>query len=391
MVPELIGTDTALQDIVAAVTGAEAIGVDTEFVWERTYFPLLGLVQIGVTEKDCFLIDTLAVSDLRPLGAILADPAVVKIIHDAHQDLVILHRATGAYPRSVFDTQRAAGFIGMGSAVSLGNLVRRLCRVSLTKTETRTDWLKRPLSKRQIAYALDDVRYLPAVREKIYARVNERGFTGWLDEEMAAYDVQALYQERDARQQFLRVKGGKNFSALELAVLRELAEWREETARAENVPREHLVPDKALVHFAQVKPSSISRLRPSRDISAGIIQRYGQAIVDAVARGVATPSGQRPSPARACAEDEALNARVDFAMAYVKGVCIERGIDQGLVGSRAEIAEFIGLCRAPDAQNHRLLHGWRKEFIGAKLQKLLSGAHALRMNPASGLPQLSPD
>ncbi len=193
----MIDTREALESLVERALTAECVALDTEFVWERTYYPRLGLVQVGFAEDDSALIDAAAFPDLAPLGRVLAAPSVVKILHDAPQDLTILRRATGAYPKNIFDTRRAAGFVGLSATLSLGDLLRETLGVSLTKTEARTDWLRRPLSANQQTYAHDDVRFMPAARAELLARARQRHREAWLHEELAAYDDPALYKEKD--------------------------------------------------------------------------------------------------------------------------------------------------------------------------------------------------
>ncbi|MYF17390.1 MAG: ribonuclease D, partial [Gemmatimonadetes bacterium] len=163
----LINTPNELETLVNRALDAPCVGIDTEFVWEQTYYPRLGIIQVGLSENDCHLIDAVTLSDLSPLGTLLSDPHTVKILHDAQQDLWILRRITDAIPCNIFDTRCAAGFAGLSSNLSLGNLLRMRLNIQLPKTETRTDWLRRPLSDKQLEYALDGVRFLPAVREHI--------------------------------------------------------------------------------------------------------------------------------------------------------------------------------------------------------------------------------
>ena len=183
----MIDTASGLRSLVDRARKTGVVALDTEFVWERTYYPQLGLVQVGLSDDDCSLVDAAAL-DLTPLGEILEDPAIVKILHDAQQDLSLLRRATGSAARNVFDTQLAAGFVGLSATASLQDLVQALFDVTLPKTATRTDWLRRPLSDEQVDYALDDVRYLPEAREILLDRAERLGRAGWMAEELDAGD-----------------------------------------------------------------------------------------------------------------------------------------------------------------------------------------------------------
>ena len=173
----------SIDELAAVCREAEAaglVGLDTEFVWERTYYPQLGVVQLSIDQDRCYLVDTVVLDAFEPLGALLGNGQVVKILHDAPQDLTIMKRLTGVSPRNIFDTRVAAGFVGYRASLSLQDLTKYLLNLSLEKTETRTDWLKRPLSDKQVKYALDDVRWLPAIREKTLERANRNGRFAWM-------------------------------------------------------------------------------------------------------------------------------------------------------------------------------------------------------------------
>jgi len=180
----MINSMDKLNDLVEKARSTDAVAIDTEFVWTRTYLPQLGLIQLALSDEDCYLIDPLAIDDLSAFGKLLADQRVIKIFHDAPQDLAILHAATGHIPKNIFDTRLAAGFAGLPATFSLGNLIRNLLDISLAKTETRTNWLRRPLDKKQVNYALDDVRYLRAARVILVNRIIGPEIKSWLQEEL---------------------------------------------------------------------------------------------------------------------------------------------------------------------------------------------------------------
>ena len=172
----------------------DCVGLDTEFIWERTYYPKLGLIQLALSDEECFLIDPLAIRDLTPLGRLLNNSAVVKILHDAPQDLMILNRVSGVVPQNVFDTRVAAGFSGLSSTISLADLINILLEIDLPKTETRTNWLNRPLNSSQVDYALDDVRYLRALRVLLLARIIVPEIRKWLGQEMKLLSLPEAYK-----------------------------------------------------------------------------------------------------------------------------------------------------------------------------------------------------
>ena len=184
---EMISAPAALRTLVDRLQEEAVLAFDTEFTWERTYYARLGLVQIAAADGRCVLVDPLAAGDLAPLGELLANARIVKILHDAPQDLMILRRATGVAARNVFDTRLAAGFAGLASTLSLANLLAETVDVHLAKAHTRADWLARPLAPEELDYAADDVRYLPEVAARLRARARTAGVEAWLDEEGYCY------------------------------------------------------------------------------------------------------------------------------------------------------------------------------------------------------------
>ena len=346
------------------------VGVDTELFWERTYYPRLAIVQLAVSEEDCCLIDVPAFSDLSLLGSLLADPKVVKILHDAPQDLSILRRETGAAPRNIFDTRCVAGLAGLSSTISLRDLLAQLMGVELAKTETRTDWFRRPLSEAQLNYAIDDVRFLHAARLALLTRVAERGVEAWLTEELAQLDDSSLYAERDPRQQLLRIKGSGRLTSRELAILRELAAWRELEARSLDRPRARVVPDKLLLDLARARPRTHEALSSVRDIKGGQIKRFGGGILEAVGTGVAVPDEECPPRVPRSRHDEAMERRGVAAIELLEARSADRGIDHALVATRSEVRSLVRDGERADPDRHRVLRGWRREFVGAELLEL---------------------
>ncbi|MFA7183493.1 MAG: hypothetical protein WC082_01295, partial [Victivallales bacterium] len=236
----LITTGHELKKLMSKALREPAVAIDTEFLWEYTFYPRLGLVQLGIRE-ECYLIDPVTIDDLSPLGELLAEKSVCKILHDAQQDLVILKAATGANPRNIFDTRLAYGFCSSSSVLSLSALLEETLGVKLPKTETRSDWLMRPLTDKMYDYACDDVKYLTELMNFIITKAEEQNTAEWLDEEMKKYDSALLYKEIGPQECFRKIKGIDQLKGRKLAVLRELAAWREKTARRKNRPRGHII------------------------------------------------------------------------------------------------------------------------------------------------------
>lgn len=386
----MIDTPAQLRDLVTRARRHERVALDTEFVWERTYYPNLGLVQLGLDRDETFLIDAVRLDDLAPLGDLLADPGVVKVLHDAQQDLTILRRATGAAPKNVFDTRLAGGFVGLTATTSLQGLIGATTGVHLPKGESRSDWLRRPLSDAQLTYARDDVRYLMDAYDELRERIRALGREVWVGEEMAQFDDPALYEEDDPYVRYRHVKGrGKRgFSARDYAVLRELAAWREREARRANRPRGHIVHDDVLVEFARRKPASVEEIGAVQGISDRTLRRYGPDLVAAVERGLAVPKAERPqSPTRRRADDADL-ARFERAQALLRARSLHADLDPVLVSNRAGVERLVFAGPEADPAEHALLRGWRSDFVGEALLDILRGG-AVDVEPAKGLPRLS--
>ncbi len=364
----MIHTAQALAELVERALDCERVALDTEFVWNRTYYPQLGVIQLALASDDCHLIDPVAIADLSPLGALLEHAAVELILHDAQQDLAILRRVTGASPRNVFDTRCAAGLANMSSTTSLADLLEQTLGAVLDKTETLTNWVRRPLSESQLAYAIEDVRYLHEVRDVLRARVEEIGRSTWLVEEMAAYDDPRLYEERDPREQFTRVKGMGRASSRELAILRELAAWREEEAQRRDQPRNRVLTDETLVLLARRKPQSLEELGRLRVLGK---HRYDRCILEQIRRGLAVPNEEcPPRPRRPHLDKEVVERKLAQSMNYLRWQSDAARIDAPFVAARAEVRNLVIDAVAATAEDHRLLRGWRRDFIGEALHSI---------------------
>ena len=371
----LVSSASALAAALAACRAAPCVAVDTEFVWERTYYPRLGLVQLGLPDGQTFLLDAPAL-DLTPLAALLEDAAVTKVLHDAGQDLTILHRATGAVPKNVFDTRLAAGLVGLGGSLSLQKLLLATVGVHLPKTESRTDWLCRPLTDAQTDYARDDVRYLCAAHETLARKLEAAGRTAWMDEEQAHLEQPATYAERSPDDSLARIKGQARLHPKERAVLKELAAWREAYAMEYDLPRGHVVSDEVLVTLAQRKAQEGAAVE-----RFGAPRRHATALAEAVRAGLNAEPLRIPETPR---EDETLGARVDLLLAYVKGRGLAEGVDPSLIANRADVTTLAAKRTSNDGAV--LLDGWRRSFIGDDLLRLLAGDVTIRLDPDSGLP-----
>ena len=369
----MIDTTKALESVVERARTAGSVALDTEFVWEKTYYPCLGLVQMGLPGEECHLLDIPAIRDLSALGRLLADDSVEKILHDAGQDLFILQRATGASPRAIVDTRLAAGFGDLGASTSLLRLVHELLGVELSKDAQRTNWLRRPLSARQITYAENDVRHLHDLRDGLRQRAENFGNAQWLRQELASLDDPALYGERPAREQYLRVKGAARLDGRPLAVLREVTAYREQEARRRDLPRAWLFADATLLALARHQPATMADLEEIKGLGSRAIQHRGKILLDRVAQGIGLTAEDWPPPVTRPGRKAAPH-ELDRASSLLDNHCTRRGIDPALVASRAELRALLGEGPGASAQHHRMLNGWRAELVGRELlQGLTAG------------------
>ncbi len=361
----------ALREQVDAAQAAGQVAIDTEMVWERTFFPALGVVQLGLDRQHCVLVDTVALEgEMGDLGTLLADADTQKILHDATQDLSILKRATGASPKNIFDTRLAAGFAGLASTISLRDLLVELFDIELDKTETRTDWLQRPLAEKQIGYAEDDVRYLVEARDELRRRAEAAGYLSWLEQEMTGLDSPGIYAERDPRVEYRRVKGYGKLRGRELAVLRELTVWREEAARVFDRPRGRIASDKLLLFLAQRQPTKSDELGEVRSFRKKEIDLYGEAILAAVDTGMTLAEADWPSGPPRDRHDRTFEDAVKEAMGFLRERSEAEGIDPALVATRAEVKQLLREGEASEEAedgDNRLARGWRRQLIGEDL------------------------
>lgn len=366
----MISTEQEFNELIDRALHSDSVGIDTEFIWERTYYPVLGLVQVALSDEDCHLIDPLALEDLTPLGRLLGDFSVVKILHDAPQDLIILSRVTGVIPQNIFDTRIAAGFSGLSSTTSLLRLMQELLDIDLPKTETRTNWLKRPLAPSQIDYALDDVRYLRALRILLLTRIIDPQVTSWLDEDLQSLSMPELYDQIDDQTRYLKIKGSSSLDRRGLAILKDLAALREQEARSLNRPRGHVFTDRSLLAIAGKKPTSKKQLSECAVLSSKKLKRYADAIVSAVNGAMALNDSELPQSNRRIRLSTKEKGLYERMMSFLETTCAGRGIDPQLIGNGAELKQLIKNRGQSDSfLPEKFREGWRNSLLNDFFQQ----------------------
>jgi ribonuclease D len=368
----LIADSAELAAFCTRQRGAEFITVDTEFMRERTYWPVLCLVQVG-GPSEAVAIDALAPEiDLAPLLALMNDDATLKVFHAARQDLEIFFHLSGAVPQPLFDTQVAAMVCGFGDSASYETLVRKLAGASLDKASRFTDWSHRPLTKRQIEYALGDVIHLRTVYERLQQWLAKNGRASWFAEEMAALADATLYRTEptEAWRRFrLRGRADSKF----LAVLRALAGWREAAAQERDLPRGRVLRDEALIEIASHAPRGVEALARTRGLAKGIAEgKFGKEILDAVSAGLTDPDPPPAVPQKA-QNPPGLGPVIELLRVLLKQRCEDFEVAQKLVAS----ADDLEAIAADDKAAVPALHGWRREVFGADALALKHGTLAL--------------
>lgn len=357
---DLITTTESLYRLCDSLASETFITVDTEFMRESTYWPDLCLIQVaGETVNG--LIDPLAPGiDLKPFFALMDNPNVLKVFHAARQDIEIMVHRAGIVPHPVFDTQIAAMVCGFGDQVGYEAIVRKLAKAQIDKSSRFTDWSRRPLSEKQLAYALADVTHLRVVYEALKKELDRTGREHWLREEMNILTNPATYRT-EPEDAWKRIKVRLR-SKKQLAVLMEIAAWREREARDKNVPRSRVLKDDAVAEVATQCPQTREALNQLRALPKGIAtSRIGDAIQKAVAAGLAIDPKSLPQPDDGRDEmSDAAQAAAEVLKLALKVVCEKEGIAPKLVASSSD----IDAVAESDAADVHLMHGWRRELFG---------------------------
>ena len=371
-----ISNDAQFGEVVDTLIEVEQFALDTEFHRERTYFPKLALLQMAWEPDGLVLVDPLKV-DLTPLAKVFDGDGTV-VIHAASQDLEVLQLACGTVPRSVFDTQIAAGFLGF-STPSLALLHERLLDVKLAKAERLTDWLHRPLSPSALEYAACDVRRLLEIRDILTDRLGERGRLDWALDECEEHRSRS-HGQRDPETAWLKCKEARRLSGRAAAVAQAIGAWRERRAAELDIPVRYVLGDLGLVGIAQRPPNSLAALRSIRGVDArGLPEDAARSLLEAVERGSsADPPKLATFQGAKIAHD--LKPAVSLVSSWMSQYAHELEIDQALLATRHDIEELI--AQAPHA---RLSEGWRGDFVGRPIAQLLSGEAALAFDRSRGI------
>jgi ribonuclease D len=367
---EVIDSRDALDAVLDTLSTESLYALDTEFHRERTYYPKLALVQIA-WRGGLALIDPLAV-DLEPLTRLLRGDAIA-VVHAADQDLEVLELACGTVPTQLFDTQVAAGFVGMSSP-SLATLYERALGIRVPKADRLSDWLARPLSATQLDYAAADVAHLLEVHDKLVEQLDERGRLGWAEAECEQVRRRAR-GTRDPDDAWRRIKEARQLKGRAHAVVQAVAAWREQRAAALDVPPRYVMPDLAVVTIAQRPPRSADDLQKVRGLDDRHLRgQQADQLLAAIADALQRPAERRDDQPPRDLERE-LRPAVGLVAAWVSQLARNLEIDAALLATRADLESL--LRGDVDA---RLAEGWRAEIVGEPVRRLVAGEAALAFN-----------
>lgn len=362
-----------LAELVSTLRKASVVAVDTEFMRERTYYARLCLVQLA-SDEVAAIVDPLAIEDLSALGELMTDPDVVKVFHAGSQDLEIFFRLLGQATAPVFDTQVAATLAGFPQQVGYGALVKEMLGVPLEKGDTYTDWAKRPLSDSQVEYALNDVRYLPEIYDRLTSELEREGRAGWLTADFERMQDPATYACLPS-EQWRRVKRVSSLNRRQLAVAREVTAWRELEAQRRDVPKRWVVGDESIVEIARRAPRTSEELAGIRGVADKIGHVAQKGVLDAVQAGLAVADSDLPSIAKRKRLQGDVDGAVDLMVALVRARAREHGVAMPLLASRDDLERLAG----GDREASPLLEGWRRTMVGDELVALLDGTLTMRL------------
>lgn len=372
---EWVDDQAGFEAVVEELASADRYALDTEFHREKTYFPHLALLQLQWSDR-LVLVDPFAV-DLRPFASVLDGPGLA-VLHAGDQDLEVLQLACGTVPGRLFDTQLAAGFLGLSSP-SLGNLIERLLGVRLPKGDRLTDWTRRPLTSDQMAYAASDVEHLLAVHDAVVRVLVESGRLAWAEQECEVMLARPRLRVEPKRA-WWRLKEARQLRGRSRAVAQEVAAWREQRAAEQDQPARYILPDLALVSIAHRPPKSREELAQVRGIDGRYLKGgAASGLMAAIEQGRELPDSDVNIPPTD-ELDRPLRPAVTLVSAWIAQLASDLSIDASLLATRADLHAFLR-----KENGARLAEGWRHDLVGEPVLRLVDGSAALAFDGKGGL------
>jgi len=371
----LITDQTDLAQFCQSAQDSPFLCVDTEFLREKTYYPKLCLIQVSDPDKNAAAIDPLAEGiDLAPLYDLLFNPDILKVFHAGRQDLEIFYQITGKVVDPIFDTQIAAMVCGHGDSVGYENLVRNITGNGIDKSSQFTDWSYRPLSERQINYALGDVTHLVDVYQQLAQELEAKNRLSWVYEEEEILSDPATYENK-AEDAWQRVKV-KTPKAKTLQLLKYLCEWREKRAQRKDIPRGWVMRDETLADMAAQSPKNVKQLCKIRNMPKDLAEgKIGRELLDVIGEALKTDSAQWPEPVKKKRLPPNVSASIDILKMLLRIKSAEHGVAAKLIAGMDDL-EAIAIGKLEGCKS---LKGWRKEVFGTDALALINGKIAIGM------------
>ncbi|MCF6283447.1 MAG: ribonuclease D [Candidatus Polarisedimenticolaceae bacterium] len=379
MQEHFVDSPEQLKQLCERLQQSQWLALDTEFIRERTYFPHFCLLQIS-NGQEAACIDPLSLEDLSPLTALLFDENIVKVFHAGRQDMEIFYQHWQRLPSPLFDTQVAASLLGQGDQIGYGGLVQKVLGIELEKGASRTDWSQRPLEQEQVRYALDDVIHLGDVYLQQRAALEKMERLQWLDDDFNMLTDPTTYQNAP-ESCWQRVKGRQHLKGVQMAVLQQLAAWREERAIKRNIPRKWMVKDEILLEMARRMPSDKAQLLKLRGVEDRLVERHGEDLLQLIKKARALPKDEWPVEKRAKRPGLEQEALTDLLMCALRLLSQQQKITPVIIAGRKELERL-----AKGERDIALLSGWRKSVAGDVLLDLAEGRCQIEVE--KGVPRI---
>ncbi len=373
MTIEYIDTAAQLAELCNRISQESWIALDTEFLREKTYYPVFCLLQIA-TPEWVVCVDPIALTDLSELLDVINNKKLIKVLHSCRQDLEIFYQLTGVVTAPVFDTQLAAPLLGFQENPGYAMLVSSFLNINLPKTHTRTDWSARPLSEEQLKYAADDVIYLCKIYQIMTQKLEDLGRANWLDKDFERLTNQELYQLSPCNA-WQKIKGKNRLTGKQLSIVQKLTEWREKTAQSENRPKNWLVRDDLLLELAKLKPESVNELAKIRNLNERVSKRYGKIICQLIKEAKNSTPIPLDDNTKTSKKSQKQEAILDVLSAVVRIRADENSLNPVVLAGRKDLEKLL-----LDNDNNPLLDEWRYDMVGKELQGLIQGNYTLTLS-----------
>ena len=382
---EFLVTDSKqFHEVCKALREAGMFGFDTEFIRERSYLPQLCLIQ-AATPDLVALIDPFQV-DAREFWELVADADICKIVHAGTQDLEMCYLHIKRPGANIFDVQVAAGLVGLGYPLSYGKLVQGLLARKSLQDKSYSEWSRRPLGPGQLHYAVEDVIHLDMVHKILKKRLKKLGRETWLRQEMQPLESTDMFDCKP-QDRWRRVQGWQRLNRRKLAILRELAAWREQGARRHDVPPRTFLRDQVLTALSRQMPTTVKELRHTKGFPRPLASKEGKNVLQAIETGRNVPEAKLPDSAQPKDENPVDKMLVDLVSATGQSICLARDLCHSLFASRSLYAALVSAVRygIPEPDSLKLLTGWRRKFAGKRLKEMLAGKRTIKVANKSGL------